>query len=67
MTAVLTSVLEVFSAIGDWIVTAIQDITPAFYATEGGLTFLGVLAACGLGVSIILLIFNIIKDFLHFR
>ena len=67
MTSVVNSVLEVFSAIGDWFVDIIPTLTTIFYSAEGGLTFLGVLAVCGLAVGIILLVMGIIQGFLGFR
>lgn len=54
MTSVLTSILEVFSSVGDWIATAVTDLIPMFYGAEG-LTFLGVLAVAGLAFSVIFL------------
>lgn len=64
---VLSKVLEVFTAIGTWISSAVQSIIPMFYTAEGGLTFLGVLAVAGLGFSVIFLVIGIIQNFLHFR
>lgn len=66
MNAVLTSVLDVFSAVGEWLATTVNDLIPMFYG-ETGLTFLGVLAVAGLAFSVIFLILNIIQNFLHFR
>lgn len=67
MTNVLTSILEVFEAVANWIVEAVQSVIPMFYATEGGLTFLGVLAIAGLAFSVVFLLIGIIQNFLHFR
>lgn len=64
---VLSKVLEVFSAIGTWIGTAVNSIIPMFYDATNGLTFLGVLAVAGLGFSVIFLVIGIIQNFLHFR
>ena len=64
---VLDSVLAVFESISEWMVTAFQSITPMFYDTTNGLTFLGVLAVAGLAISVILLIIGIVQGFLHFR
>ena len=67
MTAsVLSAVLDVLTEIANWIVTSLGTLTSMFYA-EGSLTFFGVLAIAGLGVSICLLLLNIIQNFLHFR
>lgn len=66
-TTVVSSVLEVFSAVGEWISSAITDLMPMFYASETGLTFLGLLAVAGLGFSVIFLLLGVISNFLHFR
>lgn len=66
MTGVLTSILAVFTAIGEWIGTAVESLTPMFYGTEG-LTFLGTLAVAGLAFSVVFLIIGVIQNFLHFR
>lgn len=66
MTAVLTSILSVFSSVGTWIAEAVNDLIPMFYGTDG-LTFLGVLAVAGLAFSVIFLVIGVIQNFLHFR
>jgi len=67
MTAsIITAITAVFTAIGEWIVTAIELLQPIFWTAEG-LTFLGVLAVCGLAFSVVFLIIGIIQRFLHFR
>ena len=67
MTSVLTSILAVFTAIGEWISTAVTSLIPMFYVAETGLTFLGVLAGAGLAFSVVFLIIGLIQNFLHFR
>lgn len=64
---ILTAILEVFSSIGTWIVETIADLMPMFYVAETGLTLLGILAVCGLGMSVIFLLIGIIQSFLRFR
>lgn len=70
MTSVLTAILEVFSAIGDWIPDAVQAMIPIFWTAgadgAGTLTFMGVLAVSGLAFSVIFLIIGLIQRFLHF-
>lgn len=68
---VLEAILAVFTAIGNWIPTAIQQMVPVFYGvpeggTEAELTFLGVLAVAGLAFSVVFLIIGLIQRFLHF-
>lgn len=67
MTGVLTNVFEVFTAIITWITGAVTSLIPMFYVSETGLTFLGVLAVAGLGISVVFLIMGVIQNFLHFR
>lgn len=67
MTAsVITAITAVFTAIFEWIITAIELVVPVFYGAEG-LTFMGVLALVALGISIFFLILGLIQNFLHFR
>lgn len=67
MTSVLTSILAVFSAIGTWIVQAVQDMIPIFWnATDSSLTLIGVLSVAGLGLSVIFLVVGLIQRFFHF-
>ena len=67
MGSVIESITGVFSAIGDWLASAVTDLIPMFYTAESGLTFLGVLAVCGLAFSVIFLVIGLIQNFLHFR
>ena len=67
MTNVLSAILEVFAAVGEWIVSAVNELTPMFYGSEMGLTFMGVLAVAGLAFSVVFLLIGIIQRFLHFR
>lgn len=64
----IEAVTGVFSEIGSWITTEIQSLTALFYnATDSSLTFLGLLAVCGLAFSVVFLLIGIIQRFLHFR
>lgn len=69
---VLDQVLDVFMTVGEWIPDAVEKLVPIFWTaptTEGGdgtLTFMGVLACCGLGFSVIFLCLGIIQRFLRF-
>ena len=63
---VLESVLTTLEAIANWVVESMGTLTTMFYA-EGSLTFYGILAVAGLGISVCLLFLSIIQNFLHFR
>ena len=64
----ITAITNVFTGLGDWLIDYLPSIMEIFYDTTANtLTFLGVLAICGLGFSIFLLLMNIVKSFLQFR
>lgn len=70
--SILTSILLVFSGIGEWIVTTIPKMLNLFWDSTladgaGGLTLLGVLAVAGLAISVVFLLIGFIQKFLHFR
>lgn len=67
MANIISSITGVFTAIAEWISSAVTAMTPMFYESETGLTFLGTLAVCGLGFAVIFLIIGLIQNFLHFR
>ena len=64
---ILNAILAVFLSVGEWISTAVNSLTPMFWAAETGLTFLGTLAVAGLAFSVAFLIIGLIQNFLHFR
>lgn len=64
--SILTAILAVFSAVGDWIVSSVTKLLPLFYTAESGLTFVGVLAVAGLAFSVAFMLINLIKSWLHF-
>lgn len=65
--SILDSVTGVFNEVGDWFVEVLPKITALFYNGESGLTIIGTLSIMGLGISVILLCLNMVKDFLRFR
>ena len=61
----IAEITNVWSEILTWITTSMSAVQNVFYDTDGNkLTFLGVLAIVGVAISICLLIFNKVKDFL---
>lgn len=67
MSGIVTAVTGVFTSIGTWITSTIPTLTELFYnSSENSLTFLGVLAVCGLAFSVVFLLIGIIQRFLHF-
>ena len=72
MSNIVNTIFEVFSIIGVWIVDQLGMLTelfwiPASSGDGGSLTFLGVLALCSLGISVIFLLIRVVQNFLHFR
>ena len=67
MTAsVVSAITAVFTAIIEWVITAITAVVAVFWTGEA-LTFLGVLALLALAISIFFLLMGLIQNFLHFR
>lgn len=66
-TGVVGQVLAVLTAIAGWFIETIPSLFPLFYSPETGLTIVGVLSVCGLGVGVILLLINKVSDFFHWR
>lgn len=61
---------EVWSALVTWFTTLFPALTQLFVTTTGDkmeLTFVGVCAVVMAGVSLILLVFNLIRSFLPMR
>lgn len=67
MNGIVTAVLEVFEAVGDWIVATIPTFVPMFYNAETGLTFLGVTLLMSLAFSVVFLLLGLVQRFLSFR
>lgn len=67
---ILPAIFAVFTEVGNWLIESLTSLTDIFWTSSGdggSLTFLGVLAVCGLAFSVIFLIIGIIQRFLHFR
>ena len=64
----IEAITNVFSGMGDWIAEYMPTIMSIFYNTEqNSVTFLGILALGGLGISIFFLLMGVVQNFLHFR
>ena len=63
----LDAIFSVFTEVGQWISTSVPTFFSMFYNDSSGLTFLGILAVAGLGISVTFLLIGIIQKFLHFR
>ena len=72
MDNVVGAILQVFTGVGNWITTGVNNMVPMFWqaaetGSAGELTFLGVLAVAGLAISVTFLLIGVIQNFLHFR
>lgn len=65
--SIVEAMTSVFTAIGEWITTTITSFTEVFYNAESGLTFLGTLTIVSLGIGLVMLLINVVKDFLQLR
>lgn len=51
---IIKAITNVFTEIGTWLVSAVNDLIPMFWnATDNSLTLMGILAIMGLGLSVI--------------
>lgn len=67
MTNIVSAITGVFTEMAEWFTSIIPSVMSLFYVPETGLTVLGVLAIASLGISICLLVVNIISSFLRFQ
>lgn len=63
---VVSAITAVWQAIVNWL-TGIFGAVETFFISDGTLTFAGVMAVVMAGISIILLVFNLIRSFLPMR
>ena len=68
----MTEITKVFGAIGDWIITFLNNLVPLFWTEgagdkPGSLTFFGILAMIGLAVSVFFLLMRVVENFIHLR
>ena len=67
---VITDILSVFTEVGSWFASAVQNLIPMFYVASGdnaGLTFLGALSVASLSIAITTMLIRVIGDFIGFR
>lgn len=67
MNSIIQGMTGVFTAIFDWISTALVSLIDVFYVAETGFTVLGVLSLIALGISVFFLLIGVIQNFLHLR
>lgn len=66
MTEVLTAIFSVLTAVVEWFITVIPAVVSIFWVAGTGLTFIGTTTLIGLGIAIILLVLNVVSNYLHF-
>lgn len=62
MDTIIASFVAVWGALSTHIVSLFPDLIALFYA-DGALTFVGVMAVVTAGISIMLLVWNLIRSF----
>ena len=65
--SVSASIFAIFREIGDWIIETIPNFFVLFYNPETGLTIIGVLTVCSLGIGVCFLLVGFIRKFFKFR
>ena len=66
----MTTVIEAIVAVWNAIMTALVNLmstAQGIFWLDGALTFLGTLSVIGVTISFVLLVINIIQNFLHLR
>lgn len=63
--AVITAIMEVFTAILNWFGSAFSTVTALFYDAESGLTFVGVVACLTFGVALFTLVAGWIRGLIR--
>ena len=64
--SVVTAILAVCTAVGEWFISAVTMMTALFWS-NGALTFIGTLTVMGLALAIILLVIAAIRSALKLR
>lgn len=64
---IIESITGVFDSVGDWLTTAIGNVTDLFYVDGTGLTLIGTLAIMGLSIAVVMLLINVVRSFLRFQ
>lgn len=63
----VTTVLGVFTVVSEWLITNLTDVISLFWDSTNGLTFFGMLALVPLAISVVMMLFAIVRSYLHFR
>lgn len=66
MTSIISSFVAVWTELASYLVGLFPDLIALFYA-EGNLTFVGVMAVVTAGISLMLLVWNLIRSFFAMR
>lgn len=64
---IIANVLSVFTSVSTWMMDTMEDVIGLFWNATEGLTFFGLLALIPLGISVVLLLFQLVKSYLNFR
>ncbi|MBQ8302019.1 MAG: hypothetical protein IJX97_00530 [Clostridia bacterium] len=67
MTTVVSSILEVFSALVAWFTETIGDVGAIFYVAETGLTFVGTITIIGVAIAVTLMVIAMIRSLLRLQ
>lgn len=66
MASIISSFVAVWEALTTYLVSLFPQLIELFYA-DGSLTFVGVMAVIMAGISLILLVWNLIRSFFSMR
>lgn len=63
----ITTVLGVFTDVATWLITNLQSVIGLFWDATEGLTFFGMLALIPLAISVVMMLFAIVRSYIKFR
>ena len=67
MTSVTSSILGVFTALVEWFVTTLGEVSALFYVAETGLTFIGTITVIGVAIAVTLMVIAMIRSLLRLQ
>ena len=63
----ITTVLGVFTDVSEWLITNLETVIGLFWDATEGQTFFGILALVPLAISVVMMLFAIVRSYLNFR
>ena len=62
----IQSILTIWTAMCTWFISTMGELLNIFYDPTTGITILGIMAFCGIGVGLIFLLIGLVRKFFKF-